>query len=37
MNKKIEHELVKQELSALIEATLRLEDELNIVIGEYNQ
>ncbi len=31
----MEHEAVKQELSSLIEVTLRLEDELNAVIGEY--
>tara|TARA_Y100000310_G_scaffold161721_1_gene161633 strand:+ start:15356 stop:15469 length:114 start_codon:yes stop_codon:yes gene_type:complete len=35
MNKKMEHEAVKQELSTLLEATLRLEDELNNVIGDY--
>ena len=35
MNEEMEHEAVKQELSSLIEVTLRLEDELNAVIGEY--
>jgi len=30
-----EHEDVKRELSALMEMTLKLEDELNIVVGEY--
>tara|TARA_Y100000296_G_scaffold86080_1_gene124568 strand:+ start:2364 stop:2477 length:114 start_codon:yes stop_codon:yes gene_type:complete len=35
MNKEMEHESVKQELSALVEVTLRLEDELNAVVGEY--
>ena len=31
----MEHEAVKQELSALMEITLRLEDELNNVVGEH--
>ena len=31
--KKEEHEEVKEELSNLMEITLRLEDELNIFIG----
>ena len=35
MNKEIEHEVVKQELNSLMEMTLKLEDELNNVIGEY--
>jgi len=30
-----EHEDVKRKLSALMKITLRLEDELNIVVGEY--
>jgi len=29
----MEHEAVKEELSKLMEITLRLEDELNIVVG----
>lgn len=35
MNKEMEYEEVKQALSALIEITLKLEDELNNVIGEH--
>ncbi len=34
MNKEMEHEAVKKELSALMEITLRLEDELNNFVGE---
>jgi len=30
-----EHEDVKRELSALMEMTLKLEDELNVIVGEY--
>ena len=30
-----EHEYVKQELSALMEITLKLEDELNLIISEH--
>lgn len=33
MEKEKEHEIVKKELSVLIETTLRLEDELNKVIS----
>ncbi len=32
MNEEMEHEEVKAELSDLMEITLRLEDELNLVI-----
>jgi len=28
-----EHEAVKRELSALMEMTLKLEDELNVIVG----
>ena len=35
MDEEMEHEAVKKELSSLIEVTLRMEDELNKVIGEY--
>jgi|TARA_B100001971_G_C18248404_1_gene576173 hypothetical protein len=35
MNKEMEHEAVKQELSSLIETTLKLEDELNTIVGTY--
>lgn len=34
MKKEMEHEEVKQELSVLMEITLRLEDELNNVISK---
>ena len=31
----MEHETVRQELSSLMEFTLKLEDELNIIVGEH--
>lgn len=31
----IEHEYVKQELGTLMEITLKLEDELNLIISEH--
>ena len=36
MKKEMDHEEVKQELSVLMEITLRFEDELNNVIGNIN-
>ena len=35
MNKEIESEAVREELSSLIEMTLRLEEELNLVVGAH--